>query len=107
MVSAAVVSTAAVDTNKADTGADGITVHYYCEGGTPNIYYWNSLPDNIETSYPGPSMTSEGNNWYRYNFAGKTKINMLLPQKYSQNEWNNIPINGKNCLILQPRTNYN
>ena len=37
---------------------------------------------------------------------GKTKINMLLPQKYSQNEWNNIPINGKNCLILQPRTNY-
>ena len=78
LVSAAVVSTAAVDTNKADTGADGITVHYYCEGGTPNIYYWNSLPDNIETSYPGPSMTSEGNNWYRYNFAGKTKINMLF-----------------------------
>ncbi|MBR2109390.1 MAG: starch-binding protein [Ruminococcus sp.] len=78
LVSAAVVTTAAVNTKKADTGAGGITVHYYCEGGTPNIYYWNSLPDNIETSYPGPSMTSEGNNWYRYTFSGKTKINMLF-----------------------------
>ena len=78
LVSAAAISTAAVDTKKADTGASGIVIHYYCEGGAPNIYYWNSLPDNIETTYPGPAMTAEGNNWYKYSFANKTKINMLF-----------------------------
>lgn len=59
-------------------GAGGITVHYRCESGTPSIYYWNSLPSNIETTYPGPTMTSEGNSWFRYVFNNVTKINMLF-----------------------------
>ena len=56
----------------------GITVHYYCESGTPKIYYWNSLPTNKETTYPGPSMISEGNNYYKYTFSDVTKINFLF-----------------------------
>lgn len=57
----------------------GITVHYYSESGSvPKIYYWNSLPVNIETEYPGVNMKSEGGNWFSYEFAGKTKINMLF-----------------------------
>ena len=56
----------------------GITVHYYCENGTPTIYYWNSLPTNLETAYPGKTMTAEGNNYYRYSFSNVTKINMLF-----------------------------
>lgn len=59
-------------------GAGGITVHYFCESGTPTIYYWNSLPSNIETTYPGKTMTSEGNSWYKYSFSNVTKINMLF-----------------------------
>ena len=58
------------------TGATGITVHYYTEKGTPSVYYWNSLPSNISTDYPGPKMTSEGNNYYRYTFSSVTKINL-------------------------------
>ena len=80
LISAAMISTAAVDTKKSETGADGITIHYYSEGGAPNIYYWNSLPTNIETTYPGPQMQgdSTGANWYKYTFPGKTKINFLF-----------------------------
>lgn len=74
----AVVSSSAVTVSKEKTSASGITVHYYSEKGTPNIYYWNSLPTNISTNYPGPSMTSEGNGWYKYSFSDKTKINMLF-----------------------------
>lgn len=81
LISAAMISTAAADTQKSGTGAGGITIHYYCEGGAPNIYYWNSLPENIETTYPGPTMTSDssmGANWYKYVFSNKTKINFLF-----------------------------
>ena len=76
-----IVSVSAANADKnADVSAafDGIKVHYYCEDGTPTIYYWNSFPQNKETSYPGPAMTSEGNNWYNYTFNGVTKINMLF-----------------------------
>ncbi len=71
------VTAAPVDAD-AETGAAGIIVHYYCENGTPTIYYWNSLPTNKETSYPGPAMTSEGNHYFKYTFSDVTKINMLF-----------------------------
>ena len=58
--------------------SSGITVHYYCESGTPSIYYWNSLPTNISTTYPGKTMTSEGNSYYKYSFSNVTKINFIF-----------------------------
>lgn len=64
-----------------ESSASGITVHYYTEKGTPNVYYWNSLPSNIETTYPGPAMTSEGGNWYKYTFNNVTKINLQFVDK--------------------------
>ena len=77
-VSVMSVSAANTDDDN-DTSASGtITVHYYCEEGTPTIYYWNSLPKNISTEYPGVKMTSEGNNYYRYTFNDVTKINMMF-----------------------------
>ena len=82
ILSVAVVSTSAVTTSEEKTEAGtGITVHYYCESGTPSIYYWNSLPQNIETTYPGKAMTrdtAEGDCWYTYKFDNVTKINMLF-----------------------------
>jgi glycosidase len=74
----AIVSSSAATVSKEKTSASGITIHYYSEKGTPNIYYWNSLPTNISTNYPGPAMSSEGKNWYKYSFNDKTKINMLF-----------------------------
>lgn len=78
IVSVAVVSASAATSTKEKTSASGITVHYYSESGVPTIYYWNSLPQNIETDYPGPAMTAEGSNWYKYTFSNVTKINMLF-----------------------------
>ena len=70
-----------------EVGADvGITVHYICEDGKPSIYYWNSLPQNKETSYPGPAMIDEGNNYYKYTFSTESKINFLFVVDGKQSE---------------------
>lgn len=52
VVGAAVVSASvsAAEVSKQKTSAGGITVHYYCESGTPTIYYWNSLPTNMRVT---------------------------------------------------------
>ena len=75
----AVFSTSAVTSSEVKSSASGqIIVHYYQPSGTPTIYYWNSLPENIETKYPGDAMKSDGNGWYSYTFNGLTKVNMVF-----------------------------
>ncbi|MGN1132553.1 MAG: alpha-amylase family glycosyl hydrolase [Ruminococcus sp.] len=97
MVIALAVSTFAVGTvvasaaDKEDTAAavgeseSGVTIHYKSEDGSvPYIYYWNSLPKNIEVDYPGAAMerdTAEGDNWYTVKFADLTKINVQFTDK--------------------------
>ena len=79
----AIFSASAVNTGD-KTGAEvsaantGITVHYYQPDGVPTIYYWNSLPENIEVDYPGAAMTNEGGGWYSKSFPDVTKINMIF-----------------------------
>ncbi len=74
------VTVSAAETDVAESEASGITVHYYTESGkTPTVYYWNSLPTNISTTYPGKAMTKDATaNWYSYTFSNVTKINMLF-----------------------------
>ena len=87
-----IVAASAVDVTEdeevaAPVGAGGITVHYYCENGTPSIYWWNSLPQNITmAAYPGKAMTAEGDNYYKYTFSNVTKINMLFIVNGEQSE---------------------
>ena len=79
-----VFSLAAVSANAADSGETGITVHYYCESGTPTVYYWNSLPKNVTVDYPGSTMSADkvtGDNWYVYTFKDVTKINFQFVSK--------------------------
>ena len=79
------VSAATVDdAESVQAKYDGIKVHVYSEDGAPNIYYWNSLPQNIATDYPGPKMTAEGDNSYCYTFDNVTKINMMFVTKCTQ-----------------------
>ena len=76
------VNAATTDEEKSSAGS-GITIHYYGSTTTPSIYYWNSLPVNIDSpKYPGKTMTKDttaaGPNCYKYSFSDVTKINFLF-----------------------------
>ena len=87
VISAGILTAQAVNTTAVSTEADtetGITVYFKCEDTQPYIYYWNSLPTNLEIEYPGAKMTSapaQGENWYQYTFDDITKINILFTDK--------------------------
>ena len=99
MLSVAVISAQAADEDVADvaaeadvadlsagvdaaqTGADSIIIHIKSTDKVPYIYYWNALPTNKETSYPGVKMSldpTQGSNWYTYTFTNTSKINLLF-----------------------------
>ncbi|MBQ8000354.1 MAG: starch-binding protein [Ruminococcus sp.] len=85
-LSVGVIGISAADEEVASVSASsdtaGITVYFKCEDTVPYIYYWNALPKNLETAYPGVKMTAaadqEGGNWYKYTFKDSTKINMMF-----------------------------
>ena len=86
VISVGIVSVQAATSENSEVAAQetGITVHFKSETTAPYVYYWNSLPKNIETKYPGVAMTkdaTEGENWYTYKFNDVTKINMLFTDK--------------------------
>ena len=62
--------------------SSGIIVHVKGESGVPYLYFWNALPNNQETSYPGVKMTKDnsqtGGNWYTYTFPNTTKVNLMI-----------------------------
>ncbi|MCI6191284.1 MAG: starch-binding protein [Clostridium sp.] len=64
------------------TEEKGVTIYYECKSGTPNIYYWNSNPQNLEVEFPREEMeldsSQKGGNWYKATFPDVTKINMLF-----------------------------
>ena len=66
------------DSIKTNAANDSITIHYKSEWDNPNIYYWNSLPENAEVEWPGKEMTSEGDGWYSFTVKGVNKINFLF-----------------------------
>ena len=70
------VSASAAEVTAEESAVSGITVHYKSESGAPTVYYWNSLPENLETAYPGEAMTAEGDGWYSKTFASIDKINL-------------------------------
>ena len=79
--STGVLTANAQNTDENVSEADNqLVIHYKGDGKTePYIYYWNSLPTNISTTYPGKAMTKEAEaNWYTYTFSDVTKINMLF-----------------------------
>ena len=80
-LSMGIYSASSAETAVVETSASGITVHFYHEGGTPYVYYWNALPNNLETAYPGVKMQADsqsGANWYKYTFQNTTKINLMF-----------------------------
>jgi glycosidase len=78
LLTTGIVSVASNLLSSTATTTNSIKVHYYCAEGQPNIYYWNSLPENIQVNWPGVKMTSEGEGWYVYEFTNKNKINIIF-----------------------------
>ncbi len=83
IISIGIIGISAADEETAETSADtGITVYFKSEDTAPYIYYWNALPKNLETDYPGVKMTldasQQGGNWYKYTFGTSTKINLMF-----------------------------
>ncbi len=77
----------------------GITVHFKpnptatgWSGKTPKVYYWNVVGGNVPaTTWPGIIMTSEGNGWYKYSFAGVTSLNAIFNNGSSGVNTNQTP----------------
>ncbi len=83
IASVAVISATAVQADVAQTSAAGLTIYYESTNGkVPYIYYWNALPTDQSTAYPGAKMvkdsSAEGGNWYKYSFPSATKINFMF-----------------------------
>lgn len=55
-----------------------ITVHFKSEWDGANIYYWDTLPNYTSNTWPGDTMTSEGNSWYSYTIDNSTSANLIF-----------------------------
>lgn len=91
VITAGIVCISAADDSVAEVSASdstGVTVYYKSTDKVPYIYYWNALPKNIETPYPGVKMTldatQEGGSWYKCTFKDTTKINLMFTDGTSE-----------------------
>lgn len=68
-----------VDADASQVAADdGITIHFVSDWNSASVYYWNALPDDMETSWPGENMSKDEDGYYTYTFQGVSKINLLF-----------------------------
>ena len=81
-----IVSYAATKLTTNATTTDSVKVHFKCTWDNPNVYYWNSLPNNISTNWPGVAMTSDGGGWYSYEFKNVNKINFIFNKGSNQTQ---------------------
>jgi glycosidase len=58
-----------------------LVVHFKKPSGwqdTINIHYWDVTPSSPSTTWPGVSMTAEGNNWFIFRFEGIEAANIVF-----------------------------
>ena len=68
----------------ANTG--NIVVHYpMAEMDKAKIYYWNVLPNDMETEWPGDKLACD-DTWYTYSFNAVNKVNFLFANGDEQTE---------------------
>lgn len=66
-------------TNPESGGSQDLTIHYKPTSySNPEIYFWNVTPTGQTTSWPGVTMQSEGNGWYKYTLAGASCANFIF-----------------------------
>jgi glycosidase len=56
----------------------GLKIHLKTTWATPKVYYWNATPGGVTTTWPGVSMTSEGNGWYVFTIPNASCSNIIF-----------------------------
>lgn len=69
--------------------SSNFTVHFYKPtswGTNIQIYWWAAQPSGVlaDGSWPGVSMTNEGNGWYSHTFTNVTSTNLIFNDGSSQ-----------------------
>ncbi|MDR0914719.1 MAG: starch-binding protein [Oscillospiraceae bacterium] len=81
-ITSCILNVAAVTTDESAVGSGEKIIIHYKSDVQPYVYFWNSLPTNTETTYPGVKMTKDttqkGTNWYTYTFSNLTKVNLMF-----------------------------
>ncbi len=65
--------------DKAVTQVQNLTIHFRPGWWTsPRLYFWNATPSGTTTGWPGQSMQSEGNGWYKYTLSNTDCSNFIV-----------------------------
>lgn len=57
---------------------EAITVHFKSPWAGASIHYWLTEPTGDSTTWPGQSMTSEGDSWYIFTLNNTSSANLLF-----------------------------
>lgn len=71
----------AAQTITVSSAAQSMTLHFKRPANwtnTPYLYFWNTTPVTLTTSWPGVAMTDEGNGWWKYTLAGVSCSNLIF-----------------------------
>lgn len=68
---------------KEDVTSDGLTIHFRKPDTWTYAYmhYWNVVPAQTATTWPGIEMLSEGNSWYKHTITGATASSIIFNNK--------------------------
>ncbi len=63
--------------------APGLVVHFKKPKawGTPFIHYWGSVPDGVDTTWPGQPMAAEADGWYVATVPGQSAAGLVFNDK--------------------------
>lgn len=65
---------------------ENITLHYSTDWEQVSVYYWNALPEDKETAWPGDVVEKDADGYYTCSFADVDKINFLFTNGEEQSE---------------------
>ncbi len=57
-----------------------ITIYYKGSLSNPSMYYWNTQPESLATSWPGSNMIDAGNGWFKYTLNGVDCTNLIFSE---------------------------
>lgn len=58
--------------------SDNMTIYYKGTLNNPTLYFWNTSPSSLTTSWPGEGMTDIGNGWFSYTLPAINCTNLIF-----------------------------